>query len=315
MNNGKSFGPGKVISNKKVKSFKKYLNTLKVSGDKEISLKKDFDTDYDRKMFTKDEGAALLDIGMLQLTELQDKLYAQNKYKMLIILQAMDAAGKDGAIKHVMSGLNPSGVKVYSFKAPSSTELEHDYLWRHYKVLPGRGEIGIFNRSHYENVLVTRVHPEYILKENLPGISSVKDINKAFWQNRFEQIRQFEKTLYENGTIILKFYLHLSRKEQNKRLIERIDNPGKNWKFDVNDLNERQYWKQYQQAYEEMLVATSTDYAPWYVLPADDKWFTRLCLAGVMYYEFDKLKISYPQVSDEMKAKLLEARERLVNDK
>lgn len=315
MNNGKSMGSSTTLSDKKMKAFKDYLKTLKVKTDKTVNLKKDFETDYDHKMFAKEEGEALLQMGLERLAEIQDKLYAHNRYRLLIVLQAMDAAGKDGAIKHVLSGLNPSGVKVMPFKAPSSNELEHDYFWRHYKALPGRGEIGIFNRSHYENVLVTRVHPEYILNENLPGIETVEDIDDKFWQARFEQINAFEKNLHENGTIILKFFLHLGKKEQKKRLLERIEDPSKNWKFDVNDLKERGYWHEYQSAYEKMLEATSTSYAPWYVLPADDKWFTRLCLAGVMYYEFDKLKINYPEVSAATKAKLQEAKTQLLNEK
>lgn len=235
---------------------------------------------------------------------MQDKLYAHDQYSVLIVLQAMDAAGKDGAIKHVISGLNPSGVKVASFKTPSKEELDHDYIWRHYKALPARGEIGIFNRSHYENVLVTKVHPEYILNENLPGIDSLKDIDKKFWESRYKQINRFEKNLTENGTIILKIFLHVSKEEQKKRFIERIDNAEKNWKFSIADAKERKYWDQYQAAYEEMLRETSTEHAPWYVLPADDKWFTRLCLAAIIYFEFEKLGLSYPEVSEEQKQAL-----------
>ena len=315
MNNGKSLSGNKKATSKNMKAFQDYLNMLKVKGGKPINLKKDFHTDYDHKMFSKEEGENLLKIGLDRIALLQDKLYAHNEYSMLIVLQAMDAAGKDGAIKHVMKGLNPSGVKVHSFKAPSSTELEHDYFWRHYKTLPARGEIGIFNRSHYEEVLVTRVHPEYVVGQKIPGIESVKDIRKSFWKSRYDQINRFEKNLAENGTIILKFFLHVSKEEQTKRLLDRIDDPSKNWKFDLGDMRERQYWDQYQEAYANMLSATSTEYAPWYVLPADDKWFTRLCLAGVMYYEFEQLKIHYPKVSAEMKAKLQEARLELLAQK
>lgn len=211
----------------------------------------------------------------------------------------MDTAGKDGAIKHIMSGLNPSGVKVTSFKVPSSNELEHDYFWRHYKALPARGEIGIFNRSHYENVLVTKVHPEYILNENLPDIDKLSDIDQKFWNNRYKQIKRFEKNLFQNGTIIFKFFLHLSFEEQKKRLIERIDDPKKNWKFSPADAKERQYWDKYQSAYEEALSNTSTDYAPWYVIPADNKWFSRLAIAEILYSEFGKLDLHYPEVSAE----------------
>lgn len=246
---------------------------------------------------------------------MQDKLYAHDQYSVLIVLQAMDAAGKDGAIKHVMSGLNPQGVKVASFKTPSKNELDHDYFWRHNLALPSRGEIGIFNRSHYENVLVTRVHPEYILNENLPHVKSVKDIDKKFWEKRYKQIRRFENNLVENGTIILKFFLHVSRNEQKKRFIERIDNPAKNWKFSLADAQERQHWDKYMDAYSEMLSATSQKHAPWFVLPADDKWFTRLCIAAIIYFQFERLKLRYPIVSKEQKAKLQEAKKQLLSEK
>ncbi|HMP93415.1 MAG TPA: polyphosphate kinase 2 family protein [Phnomibacter sp.] len=278
--------------------FEKYLQSLQVKPGKSISLSKDFDTDYDHKMVTKEQGEALLQKGIANLAAMQDKLYAHDRYRVLIVLQAMDAAGKDGAIKHVLSGINPSGVSVHSFKTPSKEELDHDYLWRHYTALPPRGEIGIFNRSHYENVLVTRVHPEYILNEKLPGIEKVEEIKDSFWTNRFKQINRFEKNLVDNGTIVMKFFLHVSKKEQLKRLLERIDNPEKNWKFDPRDVAERKLWDKYMQCYEEMLSATSTADAPWYVLPADDKWFTRLCLSAAIVREFDKLGLRYPAVSE-----------------
>lgn len=294
--------------------FKQYLQTLMVKEGKEISLK-DFDTDYDQKIVDKKEGTEILNEGLDHLAHMQDTLYAENKYSVLIVLQAMDAAGKDGAIKHVISGLNPHGVKVASFKSPNSQELDHDYFWRHYKELPGKGEIGIFNRSHYENVLVTKVHPEYILKENLPDIKKEKDIDEKFWKKRYKQINRFEKNLAENGTIILKIFLHLSKGEQKKRFIERLENPEKNWKFSTADLKERQYWDDYQHAYEEMLSATSTGYAPWYVLPADDKWYTRLCLAAIIYFEFEKLNLKYPVVSKEQMVELQKAKALLAEEK
>lgn len=297
---------------KRRQKFEKFIDSLRVKPDKSVSLKKDFETDYDHKMVTKEEGVQILEDGLKNMAIMQDKLYAHNQYSVLIVLQAMDAAGKDGAIKHVISGLNPSGVKVASFKTPSSQELDHDYFWRHYKELPGRGEIGIFNRSHYENVLVTKVHPEYILNENLPGIESLKDIDKKFWEKRYKQINRFEKNLAENGTIILKIFLHVSKEEQRKRFLERIDNPDKNWKFSVADAKERKLWDQYQQAYEELLEATSTDYAPWYVLPADDKWFTRLCLGAIIFFEFEKLKLTYPTVTAEHKAQLQQVKKELL---
>lgn len=298
--------------NQKRKQFIRYLETLRVKEGKKFSLVRDFDTDYDHKMITKTEGQAILEEGVKNLAILQDKLYAHNQYSVLIVLQAMDAAGKDGIIKHVLTGLNPSGVKVASFKTPSKDELDHDYFWRHAKQLPSRGEIGIFNRSHYENVLVTRVHPEYILNENLPLIRSVKDVNKKFWQDRYRQINRWEKNLAENGTIILKIFLHVSKNEQKKRFLERIDNQEKNWKFSVADAQERKHWDAYMEAYQEMLSATSTDHAPWYVLPADDKWFTRLCMGAIVYFEFEKLGLEYPAVSEEQKKKLAEVKEELL---
>ena len=281
-----------------------YLESLRVKEGKKISLEKDFHSDYDHKMVNKAEGQKILEEGMKNMSIMQDKLYAHNQYSVLIVLQAMDAAGKDGLIKHVISGLNPTGVKVSSFKTPNKEELDHDYLWRHAKALPGRGEIGIFNRSHYENVLVTRVHPEYILNENLPQIDSLKDIDKHFWQSRYKQINRFEKNLAENGTIILKIFLHVSKEEQKKRFLERIDNQEKNWKFSIADAQERKHWDDYMKAYEEMLSATSTAHAPWYVLPADDKWFTRLCMGAIVYFEFEKLGLEYPIVTAEEKVKL-----------
>jgi len=301
-------------NNPKRNSFVRYLETLRVKEGKKISLEKDFETDYDHKMVTRAEGEKILEEGMNNLANMQDKLYAHDQYSVLIVLQAMDAAGKDGIIKHVISGLNATGVKVSSFKTPTKEELDHDYLWRHAKVLPARGEIGIFNRSHYENVLVTRVHPEYILNENLPDIDSLKDIDNDFWKSRFKQINRFEKNLAENGTIILKIFLHVSKEEQKKRFLERIDNLDKNWKFSIADVQERKYWDEYMKAYEEMLSATSTDYAPWYVLPADDKWFTRLCLGAIIYFEFEKLGLEYPTVSAEQKAKLQLVKKELLGE-
>ncbi len=294
--------------NKKAPDF---LHSLWVKPGQEVDLEADFPTGNTQKMVDKEEGEDLLKEGIVNLRKLQDKLYAHNEYSVLIVLQAMDAAGKDGAIKHVMSGLNPQGVKVTSFKAPNSLELDHDYFWRHYKALPARGDIAIFNRSHYENVLVTRVHPEYILKEKIPGVNSLDDINSDFWRRRYDQINRFERTLAENGTIILKFFLHLSKDEQRKRFLDRIDDPRKNWKFSAADANERQHWDDYMKAYEEMLSATSTKYAPWFVLPADDKWLTRLCMAAIIFDQFEQLNLSYPKLSDEQMAQLRSLRNTL----
>ncbi len=297
------------------KDFIKYIESLRLTGEKKISLKKDFDTNYTHKLFTKEEGQAILEEGKSNLSRLQDKLYAHNKHSVLILFQAMDTAGKDGAIKHVMSGLNPQGVRVTSFKVPSREELAHDYFWRYNRELPACGQIGIFNRSYYENVLVTRVHPEFILGENIPSVKSIKDVNKKFWQHRFKQMNRFEKNLTENGTLILKFFLYLSKDEQKKRLIERIDHPGKNWKFSLPDIEERKFWKEYMHVYEDMLNNTSTEYAPWYVLPADDKWFTRLCLGTIIYKAFEELKLNYPKVNKEEKAKLEEVKLQLLGEK
>lgn len=290
------------------------LSEFLIPSGKEISLK-DYSTEYKGKSLDKTDGEELLEAGREKLSEMQDKLYAHNQYSVLIIFQAMDAAGKDSAVKHIMSGLNPTGVKVFSFKVPTITELEHDYFWRHYLDLPARGMIGIFNRSHYENVLVTKVHPEYILKENLPGINSLKDITPEFWEKRYKQIKRFEKNLYQNGTIILKFFLHVSKKEQKKRFLERIDDPKKNWKFSSADVHERNYWDDYQKVYEEAIGKTSTDYAPWFIIPADTKWFTRLAIAEILYLQFEMLNLSYPKISDEEKAKLETAKQELLKEK
>ncbi len=297
-----------------LKALYRYIDQLQVKPGKRVSLKK-FETDYDHKMMTKEEGEELLKTGVEKLADMQDKLYAHNQYSVLIVFQAMDAAGKDSAIKHVMSGLNPQGVKVTSFKTPNAQELDHDYLWRHNLALPARGEIGIFNRSHYENVLVTRVHPEYILNENLPAIQEIKDIKPLFWEMRFKEINRFEKNLYENGTIILKFFLHVSKKEQKERFLERLDDPTKNWKFSVADLKERALWENYMETYEEMLSNTSQSYAPWFVVPADDKWFTRLAIAATIFLQFDKLKLNYPKVNKSELAALQKAKKELLAEK
>jgi PPK2 family polyphosphate:nucleotide phosphotransferase len=213
-----------------------------------------------------------------------------------------------------MSGFNPLGVKVHSFKAPNSHELDHDYFWRHSLTLPARGEIAIHNRSHYENALVTRVHPEYILGERIPGIDQLDQINKKFWEGRFKQIRRYEKNLAENGMLILKFFLNVSRKEQKKRFLERIDDPAKNWKFSMADLKERGFWDQYQTAYEDVISETSMDNAPWFVIPADDKWYARLAIASVIHNYFDKLEMEYPKVSNAQKDELQKAKLKLMGE-
>jgi len=243
-----------------------------------------------------------LAMGVTALAELQDKLYAQDKWGVLLIFQAMDAAGKDGAIKHVMSGVNPQGCQVDSFKSPSSDDLDHDYLWRCMKCLPNRGHIGIFNRSYYEEVLVVRVHPEFMAKQKLPP----QLVGKRIWEERFEDIRNFEQYLTRNGVVVRKFFLHVSKKEQKRRFLERIDNPSKNWKFSSNDASERDFWEDYMEAYEEMIQGTATDEAPWYVVPADNKWFTRVVVAAAVIETLASLNLAYPEV-DQSKVKELNA--------
>lgn len=290
------------------------LKHLRVKPGKRVRLK-DYNTEYKGKLLGKKEAEMLLEESRKKLAEIQDKLYAHNRYNILIIFQAMDAAGKDGAVKHIMSGFNPLGVKIYSFKAPTTHELDHDYFWRHNIALPARGEIAIHNRSHYENVLITRVHPEYILKEHIPGVNGLKDIGDSFWEERFRQIVRFERNLAENGTIILKFFLHISKKEQKKRFLERIDDPSKNWKFALGDLKERGYWDDYQKAYEQAIGETSKEHAPWFIIPADDKWYARLAIASVIYKKFNELDIHYPIVDEEMKAELQKAKAQLLGEK
>ncbi|MBS7254345.1 PPK2 family polyphosphate kinase [Flavobacterium branchiicola] len=252
-----------------------------------------------------DEKEAKLDKVQAKLSDLQDVMYSHNKYGVLICLQGMDTSGKDSLIREVFKEFNPRGVVVHSFKTPNSTELEHDYLWRHYIALPEKGKFAIFNRTHYENVLVTRVHPEYILGENLPGINSVDDITPAFWENRIEQINNFEKHISQNGTIVLKFYLHLSKEEQRERLLRRLEEEKHHWKFSPGDLKEREHWEEYQNYYEEAINKTSTDYAPWYIVPADDKEMARYIVAKIIWEEMQKhTDIKEPELDDKVKANI-----------
>ena len=287
------------------------IKYFRVEPDTSVRLK-DYATGYTGGTLEKKEAAEMLEASRVDLAKIQDTLYAHNRYSVLIVFQAMDAAGKDGAVKHIMSGFNPLGVKVYSFKAPNSHELDHTYFWRHELALPARGEIAIHNRSHYENVLVTRVHPEFVMNENIPGVESVKDISKKFWERRYKQIRGFEKNLTDNGMVILKFFLHVSKKEQKKRFLERIDDPSKNWKFSLSDLKERGYWDAYQKAYEEAISATSVDTAPWFIIPADDKWYARLAIASVIHDQFKRLDLSYPKVTQAQREQLQKARVQLM---
>ena len=291
-------------------NYDKLQEMLVVPPGKKINLKKDYDPGATGDLVKKKDAQELLADGILQLAELQNMLYAQNTYALLIIFQAMDAAGKDGVIKHVMSGVNPQGTQVYSFKAPSAEELDHTYLWRNFKSLPERGRIGIFNRSYYEEVLVVRVHPEILERQQLPSELQGKDI----WKRRFQEINNFEEYLVDNGTIVLKFFLNVSKEEQKKRFLERIDLPEKNWKFSTFDVKERGHWAEYQAAYEDMLNYTSTKHAPWYVLPADHKWFTRLAVGAVILRTLRDLKLAYPTIDEAQKQELLKAKEMLESE-
>ena len=255
----------------------------------------------------KRKAAVRLQRGIERLAALQEKLYAQNRWALLIVFQAMDAAGKDSAIKHVMSGLNPQGTQVYSFKRPSDEELDHDYLWRTSKALPERGRIGIFNRSYYEEVLVVRVHPDVLGRQKLPPAL----VSRRLWRDRYEDINAFERYLTRNGTLVRKFFLHVSREEQRRRFLARLDEPGKQWKFEAADLDERERWRDYVRAYEQALTETSTRHAPWYIVPADHKWFTRLVIAELIIEALESLDLAFPAVTKTQLEALAEARRRL----
>lgn len=281
-------------------------------GDGKNFRLKDYPTDdYPKfKKKEKDIFKDLLQMGVETLAAMQDKMYAQDKWSLLLIFQAMDAAGKDGAIKHVMSGLNPQGCEVTSFKAPSAEELDHDFLWRCAKRLPERGRIGIFNRSYYEEVLVVRVHEQILQSQKIPQ----KLITENIWEERFQDIRNFEEHLHRNGTIVIKFFLNLSPGEQKKRFIERIDNPDKNWKFSTADVKERKFWNDYMNAYEQMIINTSTENSPWYAIPADDKPYARIAVAAAIITAMDSMGLKYPEVSEEKVAELQKIKEELLAD-
>jgi PPK2 family polyphosphate:nucleotide phosphotransferase len=281
------------------------LKEILVPPGEKISLKKDYDPDFTGGFNNKEAAAEYVTENVKRLAEYQDRLYAQDTYSLLIIFQAMDAAGKDGTIRHVMSGVNPQGCHVTSFKSPSTEELDHDYLWRAAKALPARGMIGIFNRSYYEETLVVRVHPEFLAKQRLPKVDD--DI----WERRFKEINNFERYLTDNGTVVLKFFLHVSKKEQKKRFLSRIDEADKNWKFSPADYAERAYWDKYQDAFEDLLNHTSTEEAPWFVIPADNKWFARLAVSEAICAVLDGLDLAYPTVSKERKAELQKIRAEL----
>lgn len=280
----------------------------------EIINLKDYDPAYTGSISNKNEAAKKLRKEVKELAHLQDKFYAYNRYALLIIFQAMDAAGKDSTIKNVMSGINPQGCQVFSFKQPSAEELDHDYMWRTSKSLPERGRIGIFNRSYYEEVLVTRVHPEFLLTQKLPGLHSLEKLSDDFWDKRFEQINNFEKQMFENGTIILKFFLNVSKEEQKKRFLSRINNSEKNWKFTMNDVKERQHWDKYQDVYEKTINKTSTSTSPWYIIPADKKWYTRLAVCTIIVSTLNALNLKYPVLSKVKKEQLLKAKQVLLEE-
>jgi PPK2 family polyphosphate:nucleotide phosphotransferase len=286
----------------------KFSKPYRVEHGKKFRLK-NYDPADTAKLHSQERAEELLAKGIARMAELQDKLYAQDRWGLLLIFQAMDAAGKDGVIKHVMSGLNPQGCQVYSFKTPSAEELDHDYLWRTMKCLPERGRIGIFNRSYYEEVLIVRVHPEILANERMPAPLVTKNI----WQERFQDICSFERYLSRNGLGIRKFFLNVSKKEQKKRFLDRLQQPEKNWKFSAADLQERERWNDYMKAYEEMIANTATPHAPWFVIPADNKWFTRLAVAAAIVDTLDGLNLSYPKVNTQ-KRKELKAAQELLSD-
>ena len=287
----------------------KLAKTYRVDSGKHFRLK-DFDPAECGGRSSKERAAEALQEGIERTAELQDMLYAQNQWAVLLIFQAMDAAGKDGIIKHVMSGVNPQGCQVFSFKAPSDPELQHDFLWRTTNKLPERGKLGIFNRSYYEEVLVVRVHSAILKSQRTPPALVTKNI----WEERFEDIRHFEQHMARNGTVIRKFFLNVSKKEQKLRFLKRLEEPGKNWKFSADDIHERAYWDDYQKAYEEMITNTATEHAPWYVVPADNKWFTRLVVSAVLVETLEELKLSYPKV-DGAKLQELAAAKKLLMKK
>ncbi len=292
-----------------IKRARKFVDSFRVTDGKKFRLK-DFDPADTLGIKSEDKPRAkeALAAGVQTLAELQDKLYAQDKWAVLLIFQAMDAAGKDGAIKHVMSGVNPQGCDVHSFKSPSAEDLDHDYLWRCMKVLPNRGHIGIFNRSYYEETLVVRVHPEFLVKQKLPA----KLVTKKIWQHRFEDIRNFEQYLSRNGVVVRKFFLNLSKKEQKRRFLERIENVDKNWKFSGSDAAEREHWDEYMDAYEDMIRYSATEESPWYVVPADNKWFTHIIVSAAVIETLASLGLKYPAVGKDKLKELAAARAALL---
>jgi PPK2 family polyphosphate:nucleotide phosphotransferase len=298
-------GNGKLSFKKICRRAHEFAAPFRIDDGRKFRLK-DVDPGDTLKLDSEDKPRAkeALAQGINALAELQEMLYAQDRWSVLCIFQAMDAAGKDGAIKHVMSGVNPQGCQVYSFKAPTSEDLDHDFLWRCARALPERGRIGIFNRSYYEETLVVRVHPEFLAAQKVPASLLGKDV----WDNRFQDIRCWERYLARNGVLILKFFLHVSKKEQKRRFLRRLDEPDRNWKFSANDARERGYWDEYMEAYEETIRNTATDHAPWYVVPADNKWFTRLVVAAAVIDGMASLDLAFPTVDKKKRKELEEAR-------
>jgi PPK2 family polyphosphate:nucleotide phosphotransferase len=299
------------MAKSKLKNIHKFIKPYVVTSGKDFRLKDHDPGDtHDVKSEDKPEVKEWLEEGVALLAELQDVLYAQSNWGLLLVFQAMDAAGKDGTIKHVMSGVNPQGVDVHSFKAPSSIELSHDFLWRTNRCLPPRGKIGIFNRSYYEEVLVVRVHPEFLEKQRIPDALR----GDHFWKGRYEDISALERYVTRNGIAVRKFFLNVSKKEQKRRFLERLNNPEKHWKFSVDDLKERKYWDEYQDAYEKMIRNTATDYAPWVIVPADNKWFTRILVVATIVDTLGNLNLEYPKLTAAQLAALKEARRHLAKE-
>jgi len=289
------------------KRLAEFIEPFRVEPGSKVTLAKRFDPGFKKGVESKKQGQELLANGIELLAEYQSRLYAQGTHAVLVVLQALDAAGKDGTIRHVMSGVNPQGVAVHSFKVPSSEELDHDYLWRYQKSLPGRGMIGIFNRSHYEEVLVVRVHKQLLERQKLPKGPR----GSAFWKQRYREINDWERYLSENGIKVVKLFLNLSREEQRIRFLRRIDLADHNWKFSASDVREREHWDEYQRAFSEMLSSTSTEWAPWYVIPADRKWFARIAAAAVIGHTLVELDPRYPKLDPEARRSLLEAKAEL----
>lgn len=292
------------MSDDRIKRIAELIEPLRVRPGSKVTLSKDFDPGYKASFVRKRDGVELLELGVSLLAEYQDKLAAQDTWGVLMCLQALDAGGKDGTIRHVMSGVNPQGVHVSSFKVPSAEELDHDFLWRYAQRLPARGDIGIFNRSHYEEVLVVRVHPEILDRQKLPPASRGKDI----WSRRYREINDWERFLADNGFKVIKLFLNLSKEEQRIRFLKRVDLPDKNWKFSPNDAKERAFWDDYQGAFSEMLSNTSTEWAPWFVIPADRKWFARICVSAIMAHTLMGIDPQYPTVDTQKLKDLAETK-------